>query len=63
MKFYEGSIGDKMARLKGGKLSLSDVLRLDKHTARSLVFALQKLNAIFFLSFLLPFQNVVVTLL
>ncbi|KAK4757761.1 hypothetical protein SAY87_019062 [Trapa incisa] len=27
MKFYEESIGDKMARLKGGKLSLSDVLR------------------------------------
>lgn len=27
MKFYEGSIGDKMARLKGGKLSLPDVLR------------------------------------
>jgi len=27
MKFYEGSIGDKMARLKGGKLPLSEVLR------------------------------------
>lgn len=27
MKFYEGSVGDKMARLKGGKLSLRDVLR------------------------------------
>ena len=27
MKFYEGSIGDKMARLKGGRLPLSDVLR------------------------------------
>lgn len=27
MKFYEGSVGDKMARLKGGKLSLPDVLR------------------------------------
>ncbi|WCJ30315.1 Protein kinase superfamily protein [Euphorbia peplus] len=27
MKFYEGSISDKMARLKGGKLSLADVLR------------------------------------
>lgn len=50
MKFYEGSIGDKMARLKGGKLSLSDVLRLDKHnyTARSLVFALQKLLMLYF---------------
>ncbi|GAB4842093.1 hypothetical protein Ancab_012053 [Ancistrocladus abbreviatus] len=27
MKFYEGSIGDHMAHLKGGKLSLIDVLR------------------------------------
>lgn len=27
MKFYEGSVGDKMTRLKGGKLSLRDVLR------------------------------------
>lgn len=27
MKFYEGSVGDKMARLRGGKLSLPDVLR------------------------------------
>ncbi|KAL5729647.1 Protein KINASE OF THE OUTER CHLOROPLAST MEMBRANE 1 [Ranunculus cassubicifolius] len=27
MKFYEGSIGDRMARLKGGKLPLSHVLR------------------------------------
>jgi len=27
MKFYEGSVGDKMARLKGGRLSLSEVLR------------------------------------
>ncbi|CAH8305952.1 unnamed protein product [Eruca vesicaria subsp. sativa] len=27
MKFYEGCVGDKMARLRGGKLSLSDVLR------------------------------------
>ncbi|XP_050366292.1 E3 ubiquitin-protein ligase KEG [Argentina anserina] len=27
MKLYEGSIGDKMAHLKGGKLSLLDVLR------------------------------------
>lgn len=26
-KFYEGSVGDQMARLKGGKLSLPDVLR------------------------------------
>ncbi|XP_059658163.1 uncharacterized protein LOC132304487 [Cornus florida] len=27
MKFYEGSVGDKMALLKGGKLSLHDILR------------------------------------
>ncbi|KAF2543612.1 hypothetical protein F2Q68_00029052 [Brassica cretica] len=27
MKFYEGCVGDKMARLRGGKLSLPDVLR------------------------------------
>ncbi|EEF46948.1 E3 ubiquitin-protein ligase KEG isoform X2 [Ricinus communis] len=27
MRFYEGSIGDKMARRKGGKISLADVLR------------------------------------
>lgn len=27
MMFYEGSVGDKMARLKAGKLPLSDVLR------------------------------------
>ncbi|KAJ0247391.1 Protein kinase domain-containing protein [Hirschfeldia incana] len=27
MNFYEGCVGDKMARLRGGKLSLSDVLR------------------------------------
>ena len=27
MKFYEGSVGDRMAHLKGGKLPLSDVLR------------------------------------
>ncbi|XP_026454590.1 E3 ubiquitin-protein ligase KEG-like [Papaver somniferum] len=27
MKFYEGSVGDRMARLKGGKLPLPDVLR------------------------------------
>lgn len=28
MKYYEGSIGDKMARQKGGRISLSDVKRL-----------------------------------
>ncbi|XP_071716070.1 protein KINASE OF THE OUTER CHLOROPLAST MEMBRANE 1-like [Rutidosis leptorrhynchoides] len=27
MKFYEGSVGDRMAKLKGGKLPLPDVLR------------------------------------
>lgn len=27
IKFYEGSVGDQMARLKGGKLPLPDVLR------------------------------------
>ncbi|XP_010437936.1 PREDICTED: E3 ubiquitin-protein ligase KEG-like [Camelina sativa] len=27
MKFYEGSVGDKMARRKGGKLLLPDILR------------------------------------
>lgn len=27
MKFYEGSVGDKMAHLRAGKLSLPDVLR------------------------------------
>ncbi|KAI3970233.1 hypothetical protein MKX01_023880 [Papaver californicum] len=27
MKFYEGSVGDRMARLKGGRLPLPDVLR------------------------------------
>lgn len=27
MKFYEGSLGDQMARLKGGKLPLPDVMR------------------------------------
>lgn len=27
MKFYEGSVGDRMARLKGGKLPLPNVLR------------------------------------
>ncbi|XP_078438800.1 protein kinase superfamily protein [Wolffia australiana] len=27
MKFYEGSVGDKMAQMRGGKLPLADVLR------------------------------------
>lgn len=27
MKFHEGSVVDRMARLKGGRLQLADVLR------------------------------------
>lgn len=27
MRFYEGSVGDKMTHFKGSKLPLSDVLR------------------------------------
>ncbi|KAJ4758077.1 Protein kinase superfamily protein [Rhynchospora pubera] len=34
MMFYEGSVGDKMARLKAGKLSLSDVLRYGAYLAQ-----------------------------
>ncbi|KAI3838358.1 hypothetical protein MKX03_023635 [Papaver bracteatum] len=34
MKFYEGSIGDRMARLKGGKLPLPDVLRYEIELAQ-----------------------------
>ncbi|XP_073148865.1 protein KINASE OF THE OUTER CHLOROPLAST MEMBRANE 1 [Henckelia pumila] len=37
MKFYEGSVGDKMARLKGGKLSLSDVLRYGADLAQGVM--------------------------
>lgn len=37
MKFYEGSIGDKMARLKGGRLPLSDVLRYGTDLARGVL--------------------------
>lgn len=53
MKFYEGSVGDKMARLKGGKLSISDVLRygadiaqaiLDVHSKGILVMNLKPCN-------------------
>ncbi|XP_073001592.1 protein KINASE OF THE OUTER CHLOROPLAST MEMBRANE 1 [Typha latifolia] len=53
MKFYEGSVGDKMARLKGGRLSLSDVLRygydlaqgvLDLHSKGILVLNLKPCN-------------------
>ncbi|KAF2287236.1 hypothetical protein GH714_039407 [Hevea brasiliensis] len=53
MKFYEGSIGDKMVRLKGGKLSLANVLRhgiqlaqgiLELHAKEILVFNLKPSN-------------------
>ncbi|KAF8400614.1 hypothetical protein HHK36_013913 [Tetracentron sinense] len=37
MKFYEGSVGDKMARLKGGKLPLSDVLRYGIELAQGIL--------------------------
>ncbi|WOL13543.1 hypothetical protein Cni_G22313 [Canna indica] len=37
MKYYEGSIGDKMARLKGGRLSLSDVLRYSDDLAQGVL--------------------------
>ncbi|KAK6263671.1 hypothetical protein SCA6_019105 [Theobroma cacao] len=37
MKFYEGSVGDQMARSKGGKLSLPDVLRYGIQLARGLL--------------------------
>ncbi|KAI4376889.1 hypothetical protein MLD38_014597 [Melastoma candidum] len=37
MKFYEGSVGDKMARLRGGKLSLPDALRYGINLAQGLV--------------------------
>ncbi|KAK6162069.1 hypothetical protein DH2020_001910 [Rehmannia glutinosa] len=53
MKFYEGSVGDKMARFKGGKLSLSDVLRygadlaqgiMDLHAKEILILNLKPFN-------------------
>ncbi|XWS11784.1 hypothetical protein CRYUN_Cryun37aG0030300 [Craigia yunnanensis] len=37
MKFYEGSLGDQMARSKGGKLSLPDILRYGIQLARGLL--------------------------
>nr|XP_027085107.1 uncharacterized protein LOC113707142 [Coffea arabica]XP_027085108.1 uncharacterized protein LOC113707142 [Coffea arabica]XP_027085109.1 uncharacterized protein LOC113707142 [Coffea arabica]XP_027085110.1 uncharacterized protein LOC113707142 [Coffea arabica] len=37
MKFYEGSIGDKMSHCKGGKLSLHDVLRYGTDLAHGLM--------------------------
>nr|XP_023874068.1 E3 ubiquitin-protein ligase KEG-like [Quercus suber]POE83866.1 e3 ubiquitin-protein ligase keg [Quercus suber] len=56
MKFYEGSVGDKMARLKGGKLLLPDVLRygidlaqgtLELHSKGILVLNLKPSNVLF----------------
>ncbi|CAN6220672.1 unnamed protein product [Urochloa humidicola] len=53
MKFYEGSVGDKMARLKGGRLPLAEVLRygtdlahgvLDLHTRGILILNLKPCN-------------------
>ncbi|XP_008228702.1 PREDICTED: E3 ubiquitin-protein ligase KEG-like [Prunus mume] len=53
MKFYEGSIGDRVAQMKGGKLQLSDVLRygielakgiLDLHSLGLLVLNLKPSN-------------------
>ncbi|CAA3019923.1 E3 ubiquitin-protein ligase KEG-like [Olea europaea var. sylvestris] len=53
MKFYEGSVGDKMACLKGGKLSLNDVLRygadlaegvMDLHSKEILILNLKPFN-------------------
>ncbi|KAA8525481.1 hypothetical protein F0562_007336 [Nyssa sinensis] len=37
MKFYEGSVGDRMARLKGGKLSLRDILRYGMDLAQGIM--------------------------
>lgn len=37
MEFYEGSIGDKMVYIKGGKLSLSDVLRYGVDMAQGIM--------------------------
>lgn len=53
MKFYEGSVGDRMARLKGGQLLLHDVLRygidlaqgiLEMHSKEILVLNLKPFN-------------------
>ncbi|KAL3844033.1 hypothetical protein ACJIZ3_001436 [Penstemon smallii] len=53
MKFYEGSVGDKMARFKGGKLSLCDVLRygadlaqgiMDLHSKEIIILNLKPFN-------------------
>lgn len=41
MKFYEGSVGDRMAQLKGGKLPLSNVFRFsDSGFRRDVLFFL-----------------------
>ncbi|GAB4854591.1 hypothetical protein Ancab_023173 [Ancistrocladus abbreviatus] len=37
MKFYEGSVGDKMARLKEGKLSLPSILRYGINLAQGIM--------------------------
>ncbi|KAG6409481.1 hypothetical protein SASPL_127521 [Salvia splendens] len=37
MQFYKGSVGDKMARLNGGKLSLGDVLRYGVDIAQGIM--------------------------
>ncbi|KAG6733975.1 E3 ubiquitin-protein ligase KEG-like [Carya illinoinensis] len=37
MKFYEGSVGDRMAQLKGGNLQLSDVLRYGIKLAKAII--------------------------
>ncbi|XP_044463956.1 E3 ubiquitin-protein ligase KEG isoform X2 [Mangifera indica] len=53
MKFYEGSVGDKMALLKGGKLSLSNAFRyiislaqgiLELHSKEILILNLKPFN-------------------
>ncbi|XP_042505296.1 proto-oncogene serine/threonine-protein kinase mos-like [Macadamia integrifolia] len=53
MKFYEGSVGDKMARLKGSKLPLPDVLQygidlaqgvLELHSKGTLILNLKPFN-------------------
>ncbi|CAH9072126.1 unnamed protein product [Cuscuta epithymum] len=37
MKFYEGSVGDKMAHMKGGKLPLKDVIRYGTELAQGIM--------------------------
>lgn len=37
MKLYDGSIGDKMARMNGGKLSLEDVMRYGTDVAQGIM--------------------------